>query len=129
MVAGLRRMVCKNCPNLRYCTSKNRRSVPYPQTVRPARTVRQPRVDSPVNHFQPKPTDSTNQNKVTQELVKNTTNSQLVRSSWTVRTEHADSPPGSQTAAQTRPLKGQPFLPFARSPKSTKRLLPNHRSR
>jgi hypothetical protein len=97
--AGSRRTVRKYLQNHQYCTSKNEPSVPYQWTVRASQTVLLPRADCPTNHFQPKPPDSTDQNKATQELTKNTTNTGLISTSRTVHMMAVDCPPGSQTAA------------------------------
>jgi hypothetical protein len=51
------------------------------------------------------------------------------RSSWIVRTYQVDCPLVADRAARARVARNQHHLPFARSPKSTKRLLPNHRWR
>jgi hypothetical protein len=84
---------------------KNRRSVANPRTVRPARTVRQPRADSPANLLKPKTPNPTDRNNVTQELATNTTNSQLLGSSRTVHRPGADGLPGADGAARVRKCK------------------------
>jgi hypothetical protein len=76
-----------------------------------------------------KSTDKMDRTKYTKELAVNTKNT------WAVRLL-ADRPPRTRElsartnpVARARPLEGQTFLPFARSPKSTKGKLPNHRWR
>jgi hypothetical protein len=96
-----RRTVRNYYPNNKYGTLKYGRSVATPRTVRPARTVRQRRADNPANLFQSKTPNSTDQNKATQELAKNTTNSRLLGSSRTVRRPRADGLPGAETTART----------------------------
>jgi hypothetical protein len=60
------------------------------------------------NHFQPKPPDSTDQNKATQELTTNTTNSQLTDSSRTVCRPGTDGAPGTDRAARARKREVNP---------------------
>jgi hypothetical protein len=73
------RRTVRNCyPNNQYFSSKYGRSVATPWTVRPARTVQQPRPNSSANLLQLKTPNSTGQKKATQELAKNMMNSRLL---------------------------------------------------
>jgi hypothetical protein len=54
-------------------------------------------------------------------------NNRLNCASWTVCMVTADGSPSTPTAKRDRSLEGQHHLSFARSPQSTKGLLPNHR--
>jgi hypothetical protein len=101
--------------------------VPYPRTIRAEETVCTLLADRPTNSEEPKTPDKMDRNKETQELAKNAMNCFLEGSSRTVRQGRADRLRGVQIAARARPLEGQLLLPFARSPQSTKGLLPNHR--
>jgi hypothetical protein len=105
---------------------------PYPPSdgpwvTRTVRTVHGAWADGLPNFPQPKTLDSTDRNEAMQELTMNTTNNRLPGSSRTVRRLGMDGPLGAHKAGRARPLEGQLLLPFVRSPKSTKGLLPNHR--
>jgi hypothetical protein len=76
--------------------------------------------DRPPNLVQPKAHGQTDRNESTQEHATNTKNNLPNRTSRIVRTVAADGPPTTHTENRARPLEGQTFLPFARSPKSTK---------
>jgi hypothetical protein len=97
-----------------------------PQTVRPA-TDRPTLVRTVRELYAKTSTYKMDRTKDTQELVKNTKNT------WAARllADHPPRPCGLSArrnpVARARPLEGQNFLPFARSPKSTKGKLPNHR--
>jgi hypothetical protein len=127
--AGSLRTVRNNLQNLQYCTLKNALFVLYPRTDRVGWTVCTHLANCPPNFVQPKAHGRTDRTKDKQEHTKNSMNYYLTASSRTVCQGRADRPRGAQIAARARSLEGQHLLPFARSPESTKGLLPNHRCR
>jgi hypothetical protein len=94
-----------------------------------SRTIRHSSTDHPRTPYNKNPPTKWIERKTRKNSWRTQRTLGLSGSSQTVRHVPADCPPGGIPAARARPLEGQLHLPFARSPESTKGLLPNHRWR
>jgi hypothetical protein len=95
----------------------------------PSRTIRHFSTDRPRTPCNKNPRTQWIERKTRKNSRKTRRTLGLWGSSRTVCHVPADCPPGEIPAARARPLEGQLHLPFARSPESTKGLLPIHRWR
>jgi hypothetical protein len=117
----------QKCPEPPVCTSEKR-------TVHTIPADGPSHADTPATpgrqsgkHPPNKTPNETDRTEGTQELAKNSTNSQLMSFTWIVCACLADSSLGADRAARAQVAQSQHLLPFARSPESTMGFLPNHR--